>query len=503
MAQMRTHRRIRRGVQVAFLAGFVLLFFILNDAGPREDQLAYEMGHAHTPTFLLCLIDPLASLSAFVASRQAVLMIWLPLFILALGLVVPRLFCGFLCPLGTLIDVAGALRFRLKNRPLPRLKAIKYDVLAAAVGFSLFAVPLAGFVTPLPILTRAANALVNAARGWQPVDWLWPGALLGILLLSLVHRRFWCNYLCPTGALLSLAGRFSLLKRRKSDACISCRQCLHKCPFDAVRPDDFEVTAECTWCGACGPVCKPEAISFGRGALRAPVDLKRRDFLTAACVAGGLIATGGLLESSKGGPRLRPPGSLNETDFLARCVRCGLCARNCPGPAISLVGIEAGLMAYGTPEIVPARAGCSSTCNNCGRVCPTGAIVHLGLDDKNDVCIGTARHIKNICLPHVGQENCGYCHDICHKAGHDAINYTERLVYLADSFENYQQDVQTVLKIPHVLPDKCVGCGLCVQECMRVNVKKEKKLSVPAIAVDPKSPAQSRVRHHRRRGGRR
>ena len=148
-------RRISQGV---FLACFVLLLFVFVDAPHGTDHLQRDMRFQWSPAYLLCLVDPLASMSAFLASRALPALAVVPLVVIALCLVVPRFFCSHACPMGTLIDLAGALRGRRAERSLAKLKFIKYGLLAAVVLFAALALPVSGYLTPLPLLTRGVRA---------------------------------------------------------------------------------------------------------------------------------------------------------------------------------------------------------------------------------------------------------------------------------------------------------------------------------------------------------
>jgi ferredoxin len=307
-----------------------------------------------------------------------------------------------------------------------------------------------------------------------------------------VRRRFWCNYLCPSGALLSLVSRLSFRKRVRSNACVKCGLCVTVCDFDALGEGDFHAAAECAWCGRCAEVCRTDAVSYAATKERAEFSPTRRDLLAGAGLTAGFLALGVPFGMKSDRPRLRPPGSLPGDDFLARCIRCGLCARVCPGPAISLVGRDGGLATCGTPEIVAERAGCSPACRNCGRVCPTGAIEDLPLDVKNRVIIGTADHLRDLCLPWQRMEKCGPCVDICREAGFNAIEWVRRPAPDEARPTEESDEPDDFEWVPRVNPAKCVGCGLCVQICMQKFVTDSGILPEPAIAVTPKR-VQERV----------
>ena len=83
---------------------------------------------------------------------------------------------------------------------------------------------------------------------------------------------------------------------------------------------------------------------------------------------------------------LRPPGALEERDFLATCLRCQLCAEACDTGCIELLGPTEGRHA-GTPHITPARVACN-LCLACTRACPSGALAELS--DPTAVRMGVA-----------------------------------------------------------------------------------------------------------------
>ena len=109
------------------------------------------------------------------------------------------------------------------------------------------------------------------------------GAFLGVIGLGVLGRRFWCRYLCPTGALYSLATVLRLRQRRVSDAFIACGKCVDVCPFDAVNDDFSTRVRDCAFCPECVAVCPVGAISFGKrtepeGVSSGP-PLSRRGFI--------------------------------------------------------------------------------------------------------------------------------------------------------------------------------------------------------------------------------
>lgn len=454
-------------------------------------------------------IDPLVALSTALAARTWVWSLTAAGVILAVCLLVPRGFCGYLCPLGTLIDLfdwgIGRRVTRFRVAEVGWWRHLRYVVLAACLVAGVGGVMLAGFVAAIPVITRglafAIDPLVaGLANGWHTVPPPHLGHLLsltlfaGVLGVGLMRPRFWCRHLCPSGAVFSLANRLRATERKVSQACIGCDQCVKACPFDAINPDWSTRTDACTLCQTCGGACPTKAITFvGRTAVidAKPSDpaaaqpaVSRRELLTAG-LAGTLATVGVRLGSSPTGeqaaePLLRPPGSVPEPQFLAQCIRCDACLRVCPNNVLQPLGLERGLDGLWTPVVKPDWAGCEPSCNACGQACPTGAIRDLALEEKRHARIGLAIVDTATCLPWAGTEACELCVDACRRAGYDAIEFSREHVEVdADG----QPVADSGLLAPVVDAAKCVGCGLCQSRCVAINVTERKVLGATAIAV--------------------
>ncbi len=139
---------------------------------------------------------------------------------------------------------------------------------------------------------------------------------------------------------------------------------------------------------------------------------------------------------------LRPPGSVDEEEFLARCIRCQRCAQVCSKKAIRLLGPGYGRL-EGTPVIVPETSACD-LCLACGDACPAGAI--RPLERMDQARMGTAGVDPRLCVSHAGTGICGACFTVCPLRG-KAIR-------------------QGLYNRPTVFPDACAGCGLCEEACI-------------------------------------
>ena len=110
--------------------------------------------------------------------------------------------------------------------------------------------------------------------------------------------------------------------------------------------------------------------------------IDRRQFLKNGAFAIGAIGAIGagagylkMLNKENAKNLLRPPGSVNETELIYACIKCGLCVQICPIDAIKLAGISEGL-SYGTPYIDPRAQACDFSCDamQCIETCPTAAL---------------------------------------------------------------------------------------------------------------------------------
>lgn len=505
----------RRVVQAAFFLLFLCFFVYVcwpyggtNYAQHRESK---ELVDAET--FLI--LDPLVSLSTAIAAKSWVWSLTAAGIILAVCIFVPRGFCGYVCPLGTVIDLFDwavgkrVKKFQLKDHDRGWWVNLKYYLLVACLVAGLFGVLLTGFVAAIPIITRAMLFVVGPVeqgllRGWYQVPpWNWGHAVslvlfAAVLGLGIFRRRFWCQYVCPTGAIFSLGNLFRATERKVESTCINCNKCVEVCPFDAIKTDFTTRTAECTLCQTCGGVCPTHAIKFVSrwdfSNLKAedperPPEAKpsRRGFLAAAL--SGAASTFGVqrlwganvAETPSKDLPVRPPGSVPEQEFLQKCIRCGECFQACPNNVLQPEGFEQGLEGLWTPKVEANWAGCESGCNNCGQVCPTGAIRALPMEEKRVARMGLALVNQETCLPFAGREACQMCVDECNAAGYHAIEFVRVHVKLD---EQGMPIPDTGFVAPVVLPEKCVGCGLCQTRCNIINAKEKGLLQETAIWIE-------------------
>lgn len=176
----------------------------------------------------------------------------------------------------------------------------------------------------------------------------------------------------------------------------------------------------------------------------------------ALAIAGGSISTLFLRRADARGFYLRPPGALEEARFLGACIRCGKCAQACPYKSIRMTGAEAGA-GVGTPHIIAREVPCY-LCTDipCAKACPSGALDRK-LKDIEKIRMGTAVIVdRENCLSIRGLR-CEVCYRQCPLID-KAITIVPR--------HNERTGTHSVME-PVIHREKCVGCGICENVCVR------------------------------------
>ena len=506
----------RRLAQALFLLLFLFLFLQTESKG--ADDLGY-------PAKLFLDFDPLLFLTTALSSRSLTASLLPSLGLLAITVLLGRVFCGWVCPLGTLNNIVGALKKWPAKSHARNWFRVKYFLLVGLLASSLFTMQLAGLVDPLSLLVRSLslsvypalnyplNALLDvlyASRfhalsgGAEHLEAVLRKSILafhqpyyaqglliavlfaGVLALNLVERRFWCRYLCPLGALLGLFSRWALLKRSAAEGCNSCGACDYACQGNANPSGGGTwMPTECLYCWNCDDVCPTDGVRFGFTASKAPVgiNLGRRRVLGAAALGACSVALFRATPPYKPGkpnPRLiRPPGSCEESDFLERCVKCGECMKVCITNGLQPALLEAGLEGLWSPVLVPKMGYCEYRCTLCGQVCPTGAIRRLTQEEKAATKIGLAMVDKGRCLPFAHATPCIVCEEVCPTP--------TKAIWLDEVSVRNRKGEAVQVRQPRVDLDLCIGCGICEARCPVVDS--------PAIRVT--SVGESRSRENR------
>ncbi|NLO57763.1 MAG: 4Fe-4S binding protein, partial [Synergistaceae bacterium] len=188
--------------------------------------------------------------------------------VIAMTLLFGRVFCGWICPLGTIGEISagigrklGIKRVELSGSLDRTLKMLKYIILVVILYYTWTLGTLAW---------RDYDpwaAWMHLAAGWDEiVGTPWAFAVLFGLVIGagLFIERFWCRYLCPLGATLGILQKFSLTKvSRNGETCIKCSKCTRSCPMGLAPMEVEKVTdADCIACGRCTESCPVEKTLF-------------------------------------------------------------------------------------------------------------------------------------------------------------------------------------------------------------------------------------------------
>ena len=513
--------QLRRQSQILFLLFF--LFLMMKTESFSSLRAVRDGARLPYPVSFFLQLDPLTALTSALASHTLYRGLLWSLAILIPTLFLGRFFCGWVCPLGTLNHFLGSWKSERKRGPerlarnrYKKWQALKYYILIAGLVAALFGGSIIGILDPISLTVRslgtsvfpAINYALDGALGalhHSPAAPLrtfgyvaqlvmnetllsfrqphfrqafFLGAIfIAILALNLRTTRFWCRALCPLGALLGIASRWSILGLEKlPDHCNDCNRCLLDCQGgDDPLPQAKWRKAECHLCFNCLGECPESGLRFKffpatPTTIESP-NLQRRRTLTGVAAGAALLPilrTGVGFAAAKDPRLIRPPGSLDEKNFLERCIRCGECMKVCPNNALQPALLEAGLEGLWTPVVAPRIGYCEPSCVLCGQVCPTGAIweftpaekawVPTGTaQDAKPVRLGTAFYNRGRCLPWAMATECIVCEEWCPTS--------PKAIYLhpaevTDAMGNVKQ-----IRQPYVDPARCVGCGACEFAC--------------------------------------
>ena len=477
----RSWLNLRAAVQILAFIGFLALFL---NAVP-----------------LLMRLDPLAILANFISGRSLPPFAFIALAMTVLALIFGRAWCGWLCPMGTLLDWLSFNKLRPGKIAISDgWRSVKYVILIAIILAAVFSNLTLMVFDPLTIMVRtfataiwpgldlavnAAESLLNNVPAFQaplarfdnavrplllpttqlsyPDGWLFAVILAGIILLNLLTERLWCRYICPLGAFYGLVAKVSLIRRRVNESCIKCRLCEDTCPTGTIRRDKdcSSDPGECIMCLKCMDSCPCSTSDFGMVLSAAKFSsydpVRRQLFLgLGAGAALALLFRLGLPIKQRNPYAIRPPGA-GEQDMTAICIRCGECIKACPTGAIQPSQMDQGLEQFWTPVIVPRIGFCQYSCNACGITCPVSAIPALPLAQKKVTPIGRAFIDRDRCLPWAQNTPCIVCEEMC--------PVPRKAIQLHTVQVKTEDGGTMALQLPTVQAGRCNGCGLCEYKC--------------------------------------
>ena len=203
----------------------------------------------------------------------------------------------------------------------------------------------------------------------------------------------------------------------------------------------------------------------------------------AFCIGAGSVAVlmgVGALRYVGHTPITRPPGGQDESHLVSGCIRCERCYEACPRHVIAPAHIENGILGMRSPMVdFDSGAYCDFCFEEndghplCLEVCPTNALEILGnftVGDpiehtRGDIILGLAELDESTCLAY-RLTGCRACYDACK--------------YGAIELENEN----SANPLPHVIADRCNGCGACQAVCLSIS-SGSMKSTERAIVVKP------------------
>lgn len=397
--------------------------------------------------------------------------------IVIVTLLVGRVYCSVICPMGIFQDVfSWAHRIIFPKRKYHYRRPanwLRYVVL------TLFVVMMVAGLNSLAVLIAPYSAygrMVTHIHGSGAAQVVAVVTVVVIGMMSFVWGRLWCNTLCPVGSLLSLLSRFSLFGVAIDEKkCVSCRRCEGACKAMCIDIDTKRVDmSRCVVCGNCLSECKLDAISIGRRqssvsnpiasrqaekaqAKGGEVDASRRRFMAGTLAVGTALVVDAQVQKVDGGLAaiagrevpdrrvpVRPFGSQGAKNFTKRCTSCQLCVSQCPEHVLHP---SARLEDFMQPEMVFSDGYCRLACTRCSKVCPAGAIQPLSREEKTSISVGRAITLTENCISARGEASCGTCARHCPAAA---------ISMLTGSDGNAR---------PVVNETRCIGCGACEYYC--------------------------------------
>jgi len=359
---------------------------------------------------ILVQTSPFVAICAILAGGTFGIGSFLGLAFSVIALARKRWFCQYICPVGLLIDGASGIGLQ-KRSWWARFPSIgRYIALLTAAG-AVAGYPLFLWMDPL-VFFNSAFSVYTATNFLSGISSM--AGLTILLLIALTSGDLWCARICPLGGTQELlAGIKSIM-------------------------------------GSSG---KPKILQT-QVTVKVGGAFSRRAFLaTAAGVGLGLWAKINGRARAENAP-LRPPGAIEEDEFTGQCMRCGNCIRTCPSKIIHQDTGQAGVVGLLAPVVRYEKEYCLEECNDCTKVCPSGALQKMTLKQKHRYVIGEALLDASLCFLVRGVNDCDICARSC---PFDAVQiYWDEDLYVA---------------YPVVDPLKCNGCGACEVYCPTGDVK--------------------------------
>lgn len=428
-------------------------------------------------------------------------------------LILGRVYCSVICPLGVLQDVINHIRGwfgKKKNRTNRfkysepktwlRLSVMSLFILLIILGVAnVTMTAVATFVEPYSIYGRIASSLIapvydagnnliadyaetQGSYDYYHVETYVSIPIMIVSIISLViigsiawlGGRTYCNTMCPVGTILGYLSRYSLLKPFiDTDKCNGCRKCERNCKSSCIDAKNHAIDyTRCVACMNCLNKCSTGAITYTyrrKSSLkdakldnkRCEINEERRNFFT----VGAMVATAAVAKATDktidGG--LATIIDKKQPSRAVRVVPPGAMGlshleRHCTACQLCITACPNGVLRPSTelstfmqPVVGYENGYCRPECVKCSSVCPAGAFHPITVAQKSSIQIGRAIVRLDACLVAAEGKHCGSCAKHCPS---EAITMAP-----------INPDDPTSHWMPVVNETKCIGCGACEYLC--------------------------------------
>jgi polyferredoxin len=435
-------------------------------------------------------------------------------------LMVGRVYCSFLCPLGALQDVIARLSSLVEKKkkrklayatPVPRIRAVVFSlailgvvsgwgglVLSLLDPYSNFGRIVSGLLRPLLQLVFRILPGVGSAKN-VPFHWITLGALLAPLIalgvvgaMAALRGRLYCNTVCPVGTLLGFISRHAAFRLKITPGCLKCEKCVGVCKAQCIDPHSGRIdNSRCVSCYNCIPECKGKFIGhrlyWGK---QSNAPLEPCTALTAAKASESVVVPNYRRRAVMTGGALALVGAVGGELIWANEPKQydgeNIAAGNSCKRANATPQEDRSVRPPGSVSLEKFLDHCTA-CQLCVSVCPTHVLRPSSLQD------GVAGLLK----PHLdfAASYCDYvckrCGDACPSGALSALSLVEKQhtrIGLA-RFDASRCIVETKrtsctlcidrcpvkaietvalndnLRLPQVKALQCIGCGRCEHEC--------------------------------------
>lgn len=483
-------RKIRITLAILFWTGITLLF--LDFTGTAQQYLSWMAKVQFLPAVLALNVAVVVGL-------------------IVLTLLVGRIYCSVICPMGVMQDfIAWVSKRRIFRKNKKAKLASKYSysptrrILRALVLLAFLILMTAGLnsiailIAPYSAYGRIATNLMQPVYLWAnnglaaiaehydsyafyTVDvWMRSAISLGTAAATLLvvgilawrGGRTYCNTICPVGTILGYISHFSIHGPVfDEEKCNGCRLCERNCKASCINVKDHHVDmTRCVSCGNCMSLCPQGAMKFGNRLSKfssksnitsatSQVNEERRAFVKGLALAATAASVDVVAKTVDGGlaaieDKAIPERKTRLTPPGSLSVKhfsqhCTACQLCIAACPNQVLRPSDDLEHLMQPVMQYERGYCRPECNRCSQVCPTGAIRPITIEEKTAQQIGHAVWVKDNCLCVTEGISCGHCASHCPTG----------------AIEMVPLDENEEIWIPAVNESACIGCGACENLC--------------------------------------